>query len=279
MKPLYAVGALCLGLLLSISLLLVAQVDRPVHAVMPRLLGDGDSTVNRFDEATSARLYAVTGRGGENVTIRLQSISAGSNLDPYLVLLGAGGEIIAADDDSGGGRNAVIRARLPREGTYYVLATSLDTLYDVEADEDTSALSLYRITVDGGCTPGVLDCPVTPFVDLDARWLSIGESTLVVTSRRSPLNYFAFRAREGDVLDIATTSTGAARADTVLHIFDQQGTRLAVCDDHDDSLYASVPDFQVPRDGVYFVVATTYIYPGDLAGGPQDANIFRLTLG
>jgi hypothetical protein len=53
-------------------------------------------------------------------------IMRSSELDSYLVLRQnvPFGEIIAEDDDSGGGADALIRVRLPATDTYFITATS-----------------------------------------------------------------------------------------------------------------------------------------------------------
>jgi serine protease Do len=74
--------------------------------------------------------YSFEATGGEYVDITMEGFevpsddSSGSTPDPLLVLLDATLEPIAWDDDSGGGLNARITARLPDDGEYILIATS-----------------------------------------------------------------------------------------------------------------------------------------------------------
>jgi hypothetical protein len=65
-------------------------------------------------------LYTFEGTAGEQVTITM--VGDGS-LDAYLGLLDPNDEVIAEDDDSGGGTNAQISIRLPESGTYIIIVT------------------------------------------------------------------------------------------------------------------------------------------------------------
>lgn len=65
--------------------------------------------------------YELAGEQGRRIRLTMSS----GNLDPYLVLIDPNGEVVAEDDDSGGGFNAAIEMALPMSGTYRVLATSL----------------------------------------------------------------------------------------------------------------------------------------------------------
>jgi hypothetical protein len=59
---------------------------------------------------------------GELVTLSMESVSGG--LDPFLVVLDANNRILAFDDDSGEGQNALLRdLQFPESGTYTVAAT------------------------------------------------------------------------------------------------------------------------------------------------------------
>lgn len=87
--------------------------------------GGGSITVGGSQSATlnslfEAHNWSFQGTSGQTVTI---SAVAQGDTDPRVKLLDANGNIIAEDDDSGGGtggRDAFLTATLPADGTYYI---------------------------------------------------------------------------------------------------------------------------------------------------------------
>jgi len=65
-------------------------------------------------------VYPYQGQAGEELTI---TMTGSGQLDAYLGVLDADGNVIAEDDDSAGGLNAQISLRLPESGTYLIVAT------------------------------------------------------------------------------------------------------------------------------------------------------------
>jgi hypothetical protein len=96
-----------------------------------------------LDNTTFVHLYEFAGTANTQVTITMTSTDG---LDAYLGIMDAEGNIIAEDDDSGGGASgydAQISIRLPESGTYVIIATRAGI------DEGTSAGS-YTLTVSDG---------------------------------------------------------------------------------------------------------------------------------
>ncbi len=77
----------------------------------------GESVGGRLDSIFEAHNWAFEGTSGQTVTIT--AIGLGET-DPRIKLLDPSGNIIAEDDDSGGGWNALIIATLPTSGTYTI---------------------------------------------------------------------------------------------------------------------------------------------------------------
>lgn len=65
-------------------------------------------------------LFTMQGRAGEQVEIAL--VATDDQLDPYLELRDASGEVLAADDDGGADVNALLRFTFPADGTYTIAA-------------------------------------------------------------------------------------------------------------------------------------------------------------
>ncbi|HEX4611659.1 MAG TPA: hypothetical protein VH092_25915 [Urbifossiella sp.] len=69
--------------------------------------------------------YPVQFKAGETYIISLDMTQPGAGYDPYLVLEGPGGDVVAQNDDGGQGLNSRIVHRSKRGGEYRVIATGL----------------------------------------------------------------------------------------------------------------------------------------------------------
>lgn len=82
-----------------------------------------NGTLEASDLQTAAGVfldaYTFTGTQGDRVQIRMSS----SAFDSFLILNSNQGEFITADDNSGGGQDALITLTLPATGTYVIIAT------------------------------------------------------------------------------------------------------------------------------------------------------------
>ncbi|MEM9117467.1 MAG: PPC domain-containing protein [Cyanobacteria bacterium P01_F01_bin.56] len=85
-------------------------------------------------------VHEFSGQAGQEINILMTS----SDFDAYLVLQGVDGQTIIENDDSGGGRNALLEIVLPRTGAYRVLANTYEAgsageyLLTVTVDEPDS---------------------------------------------------------------------------------------------------------------------------------------------
>ena len=79
--------------------------------------------------------WTVTARSGQRLVIIMES----DELDPYLLLQGQDGAVVAQDDDGGSGSNARIDIRVPEGGQYLVIASSYGS----------SETGPYRIRIEG----------------------------------------------------------------------------------------------------------------------------------
>lgn len=98
----------------------------------------GDSVQGSITNDSFMHLYDFEGQAGEEITITMEG---SGGLDAYLGLFDPAGEVIAEDDDSLGGVNAVITITLPQSGTYMVAATRSNIDEGVTAGPYTLAIS------------------------------------------------------------------------------------------------------------------------------------------
>jgi hypothetical protein len=77
----------------------------------------GQTQQARLDDLFDAHNWQFEGTAGQSVTIRVNALE---NSDPQAKLIDPRGQVIAQDDDGGGGFNAQIVTTLPSDGTYTI---------------------------------------------------------------------------------------------------------------------------------------------------------------
>ena len=251
--------AVCTGFILLMVLVapLAAQDDSDPQLQIPILL-DGDSFVDSFAGDVGTRLYAFNASKGDKVTISMTQLH--EDLDPFLVLLGPRGELIATDDDSGSEALSaqITQVDLPSSGGYFLMATSYENvgdLLEVETEDDLE----YEIEIEGITPPTDLanfdENVVTYFrSELQIGDVINGESTL-----EEPVFYFTFDGEEGKMIDLAMSSNDF---DTVLHLFDPTGNRIGVNDDDPDGTGTNsvIHDVAIPETGQYLIFAADLFF-------------------
>jgi hypothetical protein len=97
----------------------------PTPATTPtgeNMLRVGDSRNGSLKTGDAQDLYTFVGKAGEVVTIRMAVVFG--EIDPTLRLFGPDGAQVASDENSGGGRSAMIGGiKLPQGGVYFIRAS------------------------------------------------------------------------------------------------------------------------------------------------------------
>ncbi|MCW5826835.1 MAG: PPC domain-containing protein, partial [Gemmatimonadaceae bacterium] len=122
-----ASGSYTLGIRTGLPTVATANVIG--RAPTDRRIRIGQSVEGNLAEATEAmedaspfQVWYFEGRAGQRVTLNLRS----AEFDTYLHVAQVGGkQVLATDDDSGGGTNARITLALPANGMYAVVANAL----------------------------------------------------------------------------------------------------------------------------------------------------------
>lgn len=128
----------------------------------------GETITGSIADASYLHLYDYEGQAGEEITI---TMTGSGNLDAYLGLFDPAGEVIAEDDDSLGGLNAVITVKLPETGLYMIAVTRSGI------DEGTSTGS-YTVEVSNGALEAEPAAGFSGFGGLPGRALTSEGSTL-----------------------------------------------------------------------------------------------------
>jgi len=80
----------------------------------------------RIEVPSDIDMFAVSLSAGQQYSFELWSTETSGLADPYLVLLGADGVQLVADDDTGIGLDSLLTFTAPASGTYYLAATDYD---------------------------------------------------------------------------------------------------------------------------------------------------------
>ncbi|MDX2076660.1 MAG: PPC domain-containing protein [bacterium] len=270
-----AIALIFIGFLVVINLTNAQQTPE----FTPPMLIRGEIVTSSFEPEVNAHLYSFNGRANDFVTISMIQPDS-SSLDPYLVLLGGDGAVIASDDDSGPRLfSALIQnVQLPTDGTYFVLATTKSgERFDFEgiygSTSDIPSDLSYEISLEGTWVD-------SEELDYTASPLSNSSPVNATVSKEFPVVYAEFTARGGDTVTITTVNAGQDM-DTILYLFDALGRRIAVNDDGDNMDYFSqINQFELPDNGYYFVIATSYGFNtlNEIRGDWDGAGTFSLTI-
>jgi hypothetical protein len=245
-------------------------VDIGVRAV----LADGDSGTDVFENGATAYLYAFMGSEGDSVTISMNA-TEDSTLDPFLALLGPSGELIASNDDTEDGLDALIDgAELPESGTYLILATSYIYITNVlvetgSEDVDQSENAAFDLALSGNTEPTDL-APEDALIDLTI--LEVGGTVDGEYTPENPVGYFVLNASAGDVISLSAESDDI---DTIIHVFSPFGSRVAVNDDGGDGTNSQIDDLELTDDGTYLIFVTdVFFYNAD---DTAEAGTYSIT--
>jgi hypothetical protein len=217
----------------------------------------GESISGMLDDNVYEQDYGFTASAGDVVTITM--VDDTEELDPYLYLLDAEGNILIENDDatspSVGGYNAQIADfAIPTAGTYIIRATRFG------GAEGTSAGN-YSLTLDQS---GAVEIAGT---------LAYGDS---ITSTIDDTTYFetwAFDGQAGDSVTISMVADDTSDLDPYLMLFDPSGIMVAENDDNTaDSTYNSaIPNIALSESGTYTIRATRF-------GGAESTGSGTYTL-
>jgi len=264
-----------LALALPLSALYAQEATEDTDIGVKAVLEDGDVVSAVFEGGVGAHLYAFYGSEGDVFTLSMTQSEEGA-LDPFLVVLGPNGEVIASDDDSGEDvlfSAAIDGVELPADGVYFVLATSFIAIDNIlveigETGESAEEGESYELSISGITAPAEDVDPEALLVNVSE--IAVGDTLEAESSAEFPVVYFVFNGAAGDVVTVTAESDDI---DTVLHVFAPSGDRIAINDDDDveGGLNSAVRDVELPEDGPYLIFATDVFFY-DLADEAEAAS-------
>lgn len=236
--------------------------------------------------------YVFEGVSGQQVSISMNT----ANFDAYIFLLDSNNQILAQDNNSGGGTNARIPASgfftLPANGTYSILTTS----------NPTGGLGNYSVTLSGNCgyslgapsanfpsTGGTGSVALTANTNPGCGWTAVDNADWIsITSGGSGNG-------NGTINYSVTSNAGVARSGSITvggltHTINQAGSVVASATKFDyDGDGLSDLSIRRPTDNVWYLLRGTAGYtamqwgetgdrlaPADYDGdGKTDVAVFR----
>lgn len=270
MRRMLLVLCLMLGAFLTVSVASAQDATPEAQSLSIPVLVEGEAVDGEFDTSTM-QLYYFLGTEGDKVSITMEQ-ERNSTLDPYVILLGANGEVIAYNDDNSSGdlrplASEITDAELPADGAYLVVATSFTELREpsVSVDSPLDEPLAYTLIVSGFSEPANADDPnitnLNGFVVDAADDGTIDADGVMTISADAPVQYIFFPATQGQEISLTTseaTDSTDQLSDTLVYVFDASGARIAGSDDA-NGLYAAT-SVEAPDDGLYIAFVTAYGY-------------------
>jgi len=230
-------------------------------------LDDGVAADGLLTADVTAQLYAFDGSAGDIVTVTMTQ-SEDSSLDPYIVLLGPLGQLVAKDDDSGelASSAQITEVELPANGSYFIIAASFKTINAIVVPTGGTETKIsdeefaYTVSASGFTAP-----PEEERQFFTSR-LVTGVSDDGYSTLAEPVYYFTYvSAEDGEVVDINLTSE---QFDTVVMVFGPGGDRIAANDDGEGvGTNSSLIGVVLPEQAKYLMFATDVAFPN--AGNPE----------
>jgi hypothetical protein len=272
-----------LAALLAVS---VAAAQEEDGSLALPVLEDGVEVEGEFEDS-SMQIYFFIGSEGDEVSIVMEQ-EEGSSLDPFVVLLGPAGQVIAYNDDSGNSdleifASEIVDAELPVTGAYLVVASSFSEYREPSVTPDTPLDEplAYTLTVSGFSAPEDMsdeDDDLSGII-VEAADGGVDASGTVTLTAELPVAYLFFPAEEGQEISLTTSEASDSEtplSDPLIYIFDAEGNRIAGSDDA-DGLFAAT-SVEAPDSGIYVAFVTSYRFwtageDPDAYTGVGDVNV------
>lgn len=197
----------------------------------------GESDPERQSASGRVDTYRVEGAAGERLLVAMRS----DVINSLLWLVGPTGEVLARDDDSGGGRDAFLELVLPYSGTYLISAASTG-----------GEFGHYELTLESG--DEVLARP-TPSVEIGvplSAALEHGDDIQPGTGAYR--DRYVFQGQTGQSLEVRLNSH---EIDPLLVLIGPAGEVLERDDDSGGGLNARIQTV-LDETGQYVLYATSY---------------------
>jgi hypothetical protein len=223
------------------------------------VLAYGDRVTGQISNASYFELWEFAGNKGDFIQVLMEG---DVQLDAYLgVIDKVSQQVLAEDDDSGGGSNAYIEMTLPASGAYVIVATRYN--FDVGTSQGKYALSLAG----NGAAQNVSNTPPaasTEPVEVDTGvWymgdIALSEPASGTIDSRSFAQLYSLDLQAGTEIVVAMLADGST-LDPYLIFVTEDGDVLAEDNDSGAQVGVGKTDavlaLTIDQSGTYFVIAT-----------------------
>ncbi|MBC7815070.1 MAG: PPC domain-containing protein [Burkholderiales bacterium] len=224
--------------------------DLYVDALAGAVLEVGEQITGQFTPDTPSISYVFNAHIGDLVAANMFT-SGSAEAVPELQLLDLNLQSIASDT---GERFATLQVPIPRSGAYILQVNNLRP-----GTSGNFNLRLTGIPVD--------------IEKLTVNLASYNESFTGEIDAESPILYYRFAGKAGELVTLQMTADASSTLDPYLILADAELNELAFNDNASSSRNARITQFALPADGNYYVLATR----AGLANGTSSGS-FNLGL-
>lgn len=232
--------------IVAFPVLLAAQGSPVVHRGS---LASGDAQLRSGEYRD---LYTFEGRAGQRVVFDLRA----TGFDPYLIVMAPSEDQKENDDFEGSSSHSRLELTLEETGTYKVVVTSY------KKDETGS----YELRIEGGGAGAATAPAAAGGPRVESGRLASGDRTL---SSGEYADEYSFEGRRGQRVTVDLRSSAF---DPYLIVRPPQGDQTDN-DDHEGDAHRSLVSLELPMDGTYKVIVTSY------KSGETGAYDLRIDLG
>ncbi|MEP7287116.1 MAG: PPC domain-containing protein [Chloroflexota bacterium] len=246
-------------------------LDAPTATLAPTTrqtiaLGDQRFSTLNADE----NLWSFEGKAGTILTLQMNV--AGGSIDPALRLFAPDGSLVASDDNSGGGLNAMISGvKLPTTGTYLIQASGGGQTgdYTLMLLPGTIPLPTPLPTVTlAAPTPIQTAAPTTIPIVVTGSQIRIGQTIASQIPNPSYIDRFAVFGPAGTVISIGMFRAAGSKLVPSFQVYAPNGKQVAQAAGVSGAI---VSGFVLPVTGAYI------IYPQ--ADQNRSSGLYTLTVG
>lgn len=201
-----------------------------------QIISYGSTLSGQVTDDAPNNWYVFEAQQGDTVTVRMSAESG--DLVPYIILADINLNDLAYS--TVGQNPATLTYAITQSGSYVILAGR-------EGLSDGTTTGTFSLELNG--TP--LD-PAT----LEITPLGYGRSVQGTISDETPRLYYSFQGKRGDLVTIQMNAFDANALDAYLSLTDESFNELIASDDVGNSRDARIFQYQLPDDGLYYIIAT-----------------------
>ncbi len=227
----------------------------------------GSTVRGEISDATPTARYRFTGAIGDPVTLSMATVSG--DLDAYILLVDASGNVVAEDDNSGNNTDAQLSLNLPATSDYFILATRRGQETGLTSGEFVLAITSSAPPRTGSAVRPPVPADFVGLSTLDIGSSATGRITNVVFQE-----FYVFYGEAGDALEITLEAPTGSTLDPLLILLDENRISLAENDDDGDSQNSRI-NTTLPQTGYYAIVATRYELDEGTTQGAYELSLTR----